>query len=107
MLSFASGSAIKRIKAGVKARRDRALRKLRSAGRAFTLPTKSASNEKRIHLFNRLRTVSHNFGRFKTTSRPESAGWQEPHIVPNPSQSLALRQINPRVRHYATDWTTF
>jgi hypothetical protein len=70
MLSFASGSAIKRIKAGVKARRDRALRKLRSAGRAFTLPTKSASNEKRIHLFNRLRTVSHNFGRFKTTFYP-------------------------------------
>jgi hypothetical protein len=72
MLSFASGSAIKRITAGVKARRDRALRKLRSAGRAFTLPTKSASNEKRIHLFNRLRTVSHNFGRFKTTSRQQS-----------------------------------
>src|SRR5262245_6802576 len=73
MLSFASGSAIKRITAGVKARRDRALRKLRSAGRAFTLPTKSASNEKRIHLFNRLRTVSHNFGRFKTTYRPLTA----------------------------------
>jgi len=73
MLSFASGSAIKRITAGVKARRDSALRKLRSAGRAFTLPNKSASNEKRIHLFNRLRTVSHNFGRFKTTSQPLSS----------------------------------
>ena len=41
--------------------------KFRSAGRAFTLPTKSASNEKRIHLFSLLQAVSHNFGRFKTT----------------------------------------
>ena len=37
MLSFGSGSAIKRITAGVKARRDRSLLKFRSAGRAFTL----------------------------------------------------------------------
>jgi hypothetical protein len=37
MLFFASGSAIKRITAGVKARRDRSLLKFRSAGRAFTL----------------------------------------------------------------------
>jgi hypothetical protein len=50
MLSFASGSAIKRITAGVKARRDRSLLKSRSAGRAFTLPVKSVSNEERILL---------------------------------------------------------
>ena len=37
VLSFASGSAIKRITAGVKAAADRSLRKFRSAGRAFTL----------------------------------------------------------------------
>ena len=37
VLSFVSGSAIKRITAGVKARRDRSLLKFRSAGRAFTL----------------------------------------------------------------------
>ena len=37
MLSFVSGSAINRITAGVKARRDRSLLKFRSAGRAFTL----------------------------------------------------------------------
>jgi hypothetical protein len=36
-LSFASGSALKRITAGVKARRGRTLLKFRSAGRAFTL----------------------------------------------------------------------
>jgi hypothetical protein len=37
MLSFTSGSAIKKITAGVKARRDRSVLKFRSAGRAFTL----------------------------------------------------------------------
>jgi hypothetical protein len=37
MLSFASGSAIKIITAGVKAAADRSLAKRRSAGRAFTL----------------------------------------------------------------------
>jgi len=36
-LSFVSGSAINRITAGVKARRDRSLLKFRSAGWAFTL----------------------------------------------------------------------
>jgi hypothetical protein len=45
-LSFISGGAIKRITAGVKARRDRP-RQVRSAGGAFILPTKSISNEKR------------------------------------------------------------
>jgi hypothetical protein len=37
VLFSVSGSAIKRITAGVKARRDRSLLKFRSAGRAFTL----------------------------------------------------------------------
>ena len=37
MLSFASGSAIKRIKAGVKARRDRTLPSFDQLARAFTL----------------------------------------------------------------------
>jgi len=49
LLSFFSGSAIKRITAGVKVRRDRFPDKFRS-GRAFTLPEQSDSNEKRIQL---------------------------------------------------------
>src|SRR5215469_17856947 len=49
-LSFASGSAITRITAGVKARRRPSPAKFRSAGRAFTLPAKSVSDEKRILL---------------------------------------------------------
>jgi len=50
MLSFDSGSAIKRITAGVKAAADRRCQV--SIWRlAFTLPVKSISNEKRILLF--------------------------------------------------------
>lgn len=49
-LSFVSGSAITRITAGVKARRRPSPAKFRSAGRAFTLPVKSVSDEKRILL---------------------------------------------------------
>ena len=51
MLSFASGSAIKRITLRVKACRWTVLlRKFRSWGWAFTLPAKSVSKEKRILL---------------------------------------------------------
>jgi hypothetical protein len=49
-LSFVSGSAITRITAGVKARLRPSPAKFRSAGRAFTLPAKSVSDEKRILL---------------------------------------------------------
>ena len=49
MLSFASGSAIKRITAGVKAAADRRCQ-VSICGPAFTLPVKSVSNEKRILL---------------------------------------------------------
>ena len=45
LLSSISGSVIKRITAGVKVRRDRPA-KIRSAGRAFTLPTESAQTKK-------------------------------------------------------------
>jgi hypothetical protein len=48
-LSSASGSAIKRITAGVKAAADRRCQ-VSIWGSAFTLPVKSASNEKRILL---------------------------------------------------------
>ena len=48
-LSFASGSAIKRITAGVKAAADRPCQ-VSICGPAFTLPVKSVSNEKRILL---------------------------------------------------------
>jgi hypothetical protein len=49
-LSSASGSAIKRITAGVKAAADRR-RQVSIWGPDFTLPVKSVSNEKRILLF--------------------------------------------------------
>src|ERR1051326_2197370 len=49
MLSFASGSAIKRITAGVKAAADRPCQSF-DLRPAFTLPVKSVSNEKRILL---------------------------------------------------------
>src|ERR1019366_9322659 len=49
MLSFGSGSAIKRITAGVKAAADRRCQ-VSIWGPAFTLPVKSVSNEKRILL---------------------------------------------------------
>ena len=50
MLSFGSGSAIKRITAGVKAAADRRCQ-VSIWGSAFTLPVKSVSNEKRIQLY--------------------------------------------------------
>ena len=49
MLSLVSGSAIKRITAGVKAAADRRCQ-VSIWGPAFTLPVKSVSNEKRILL---------------------------------------------------------
>ena len=55
MLSFASGSAIKRITAGVKAAADRRCQ-VSIWGLAFTLPVESVSNEKRILLSDRLRS---------------------------------------------------
>jgi hypothetical protein len=55
MLSFGSGSAIKRITAGVKAAADRRCPSF-DLGPAFTLPVQSVSNEKRILLPNRGRS---------------------------------------------------
>ena len=55
ILSFDSGSAIKRITAGVKAAADRRCQ-VSIWGLAFTLPVKSVSNEKRILLSDRLRS---------------------------------------------------
>jgi hypothetical protein len=50
MLSFVSGSAIKRITAGVKAAADRRCQ-VSIWGLAFTLPVETVSNEKRIQPF--------------------------------------------------------
>ncbi len=58
MLSLVSSSAIKRITAGVKARRRPSPAKFRSAGWAFTLPAKVGSNEKRIPFSNASRLDS-------------------------------------------------
>jgi hypothetical protein len=78
MLSLSSGSAIKRITPGVKARRDRSLLKFRSAGRAFHPPIKSVSNEKRILLsVGEREPLTQDIGRYKSPSRhllaPETA----------------------------------
>ena len=68
-LSSASGSAIKRITAGVKAAADRRCQ-VSIWGLAFTLPVKSVSNEKRILICGVGGEPLHkNFGRFKTTIR--------------------------------------
>ena len=64
MLSFASGSAIKRITAGVKAAADRPCQSF-DLRPAFTLPAKSVPNEKRILLSRLLpRPLTQNIGRF-------------------------------------------
>ena len=63
VLSSASRSAIKRITAGVKAAADRRCQ-VSIWGPAFTLPVKSASNEKRILLsVARRETLTQNIGR--------------------------------------------
>jgi hypothetical protein len=62
-LSSASGSAIKRITAGVKAAADRRCQSF-DLRPAFTLPAKSASNEKRILLSGSRRDPHSNIGRF-------------------------------------------
>jgi len=62
-LSSASGSAIKRITAGVKAAADRRCQSF-DLGPAFTLPATSLSNEKRIQLFDvRREPLTQNIGR--------------------------------------------
>src|SRR5260370_35217339 len=69
MLFFASGSAIKRITAGVKARRDRSLVKFRSAGRAFTL-RQSQSQTKKEYCFPSGNAIpTQDIGRYKMTSQ--------------------------------------
>ncbi len=63
LLSFPSGSAIKRITAGVKAAADRRCQ-VSIWGLAFTLPVESVSNEKRILLSGTRREFpTHNIGR--------------------------------------------
>jgi hypothetical protein len=70
MLSFASGSAIKRITAGVKAAADRPCQSF-DLRPAFTLPAKSVPNEKKNTAF-RLwpRPLTQNIGRFLCVFRP-------------------------------------
>jgi hypothetical protein len=69
VLFSGSGSAIKRITAGVKAGPDRRCQ-VSIWGLAFTLQGKSVPNEKRILRSDyRPQTLAHNIGRFKTTTR--------------------------------------
>ena len=69
VLFSGSGSAIKRITAGVKAGPDRRCQ-VSIWGLAFTLQGKSVPNEKRILRSDyRPQTLAHNIGRFKTTIR--------------------------------------
>src|SRR5512132_892215 len=71
-LSFASGSAIKRITAGVKAPPVTVLcQSFRSAGRAFTLRLNQFRTKTRILLYVVGRQPPENIGRFKTTIQPE------------------------------------
>ena len=71
MLSFASGSAIKRITAGVKARRWTVLCESSDLRWGLHPPTKSDSNEKKnTALRCRPRAPLRNIGRFISTSRP-------------------------------------
>jgi hypothetical protein len=70
MLSFASGSAIKRITAGVKARRDRPCQ-ISICRPGLHPPAMSASNEKRIQLFTKEREpLVLDIGRFISTFQP-------------------------------------
>jgi hypothetical protein len=74
MLSFSSGSAIKRITAGVKARPCRSLPKFSICWPGLHPPGKSVSNEKRIQFCGAGREpLTPNIGRFKTT-RQELSG---------------------------------
>jgi hypothetical protein len=70
MLSFAPGSAIKRITAGVKARRDRSLLKSRSA--AGPSPSGKVSFERKKNTALRCwpRAITQNIGRYIATTRP-------------------------------------
>jgi len=71
MLSFASGSAIKRITAGVKARRWTVLCESSDLRWGLHPPTKSDSNEKKnTALRCRPRAPLRNIGRFISTSGP-------------------------------------
>src|ERR1019366_1647340 len=69
MLSFASGSAIKRITAGMKARRDRSLLKSRSA--AGPSPSGKVSFERKKNTALRCwpRALTQNIGRYIATIR--------------------------------------
>jgi hypothetical protein len=71
MLSFASGSAIKRITAGVKARRDRSLLKSRSA--AGPSPSGKISFERKENTALRweMRAVTQNIGQYIATIHSE------------------------------------
>ena len=69
-LSFVSGNEIKRITAGVRARRDRACQ-VSICWPGLHPPAKSASNEKRILLcVDGREPTTRDIGRFKSTSRP-------------------------------------
>jgi hypothetical protein len=72
-LSSASGSAIKRITAGVKAAADRRCQSF-DLRPAFTLPAKSVSNEKQNTAFGRSpRPLTQNIGRFLGVTRQVDA----------------------------------
>jgi len=101
-LSFASGSAIKRIKAGVKARFRPSLPKFRSAKPSLHPPVKSVSNEKRIPpcLVGR-QHLTHNFGRFKTTTQPSGS------VNARASGGSSVNRPHIGRGRYLTGWVLF
>jgi hypothetical protein len=91
VLFSGSGSAIKRITAGVKAGPDRRCQ-VSIWWLAFTLQVKSVPNEKRI---SRSAYCPHdlvyNIGRFKTTTRSEPGPTANPSLLNGDSDRRALR----------------
>ena len=93
MLSFASGSAIKRITAGVKARRDRSLLKSRSA--AGPSPSGNVSFERKKNTALRCwpRALTQNIGRYIATIRSK------------PTRLPLRRYFRARSIHLSVRWT--
>src|SRR5260370_42705568 len=102
MLFFAAGSAIKRITAGVKARRDRSLLKFRSAGRAFTLRHSHFERRKNTAFRRGTRALTQDIGRYKGQSR--DLGHQFPKFLLRP---IRTRQLNFRADERRTGISAF
>ncbi len=92
MLSFASGSAIKRITAGVKARRDRPCQDSISWP-GLHPPVKSVSNEKRILLsVGEREAPALHIGRFISTFEEVAAAARPPRL-PRPADGSKRRAL--------------